>query len=62
MIAMMKRAIRRFGGAELADRLPKDMKLAESMSARTSIDARLRAIEFDLDVQARKRLRLNGGG
>lgn len=57
MMTALKNAMRRFGGAALVDALPQDDERTErGPRVRAMFDARLKAIQVDLDVQARKPL------
>ena len=62
MMTAIRNALRRFGGAALLDALPEhDDRLERGSKVRASLDARLKMIEVDLDVQARKPLHFNKG-
>lgn len=62
MMATVKKALRRFGGAALLDTLPEhDDRTERGPKVRANLDARLKMIEVDLDVQARRPLRYDKG-
>lgn len=53
---MLKTALERFGGRNLTDTAA-DEKLNHAQAARSELDARLKAINVDLDVMARRHLK-----
>lgn len=55
MMAAIKRAFSRFGGRNLMG--GRDEKLDQHLAAQDEIERRLQAIQVEIDVQARRRLR-----
>lgn len=62
MMAAIKRALNRFGGASLLSELPSvDFRMQRGVTERAEINARLEAIRVETDVLARNARRQNGG-
>lgn len=60
MMTALKNALRRFGGAALIDAFPEhDDRMTRGPKIRDALDARLKSIQVDLDVQARRHLNID---